>query len=120
MGRNALTPNIVTVSNHASAKELKHKSTKTVFAINTAMLLIAGFLMVYYVIQANIIAASNYKINALSQQLESLNEIRGSLAAQKSSMEDLGRVLSFALSQNMVEAKNAVYLFENGDVALGK
>ena len=74
--------------------------------------------MIYYVVQANIIAASNYKISLLNQKLESLNEVRSSLAAQKSSMEDPARILEFALSQKMVEAKNVVYLFENGNVAL--
>ncbi len=74
--------------------------------------------MIYYVVQANIIAASNYKVSLLNQKLESLNEVRSSLAAQKSSIEDPARVLDFALSQNMVEAKNATYLFENGNVAL--
>lgn len=83
-------------------------------------MLIAGLLMVYYVVQANVIAASSYKISLLSQELESLNETRSSLVAQKSLMEDPAKVLSFALSQNMVEAKNAVYLFENPDVALGR
>jgi len=74
--------------------------------------------MVYYVVQANIIAAGNYKINLLNQKLESLNEIRSSLAVQKSAIEDPDKVLEFALSHNMVEAKNAVYIFESGDVAL--
>lgn len=117
----------MTVINHAdrpigrqAAKELNYNLTSTVFIINTIILLIAGLLMVYYVVQANIIAASNYKINLLNQKLQSLNEIRSSLAAQKSSMEDLSKVLGFALSQNMAEVKNATYLFENGNVALGK
>ncbi len=82
------------------------------------ILLIAGLLVVYYVVQANIIAASSYKVSLLNQKLESLNEVRSSLAAQKSAMEDPAKVLEFALSHNMVEAKNAVYLFENGNVAL--
>ena len=86
--------------------------------INVIILLIAGLLMIYYVVQANTIAAGNYKINLLNQKLESLNEVRSSLAAQKSSMEDPAKILEYALSQNMAEAKNAVYLFENGDVAL--
>ena len=73
--------------------------------------------MVYYVVQANVIAASNYKTSSLNQKLESLNETRSSLAVQKTSMEDSAKVLNFALSQNMVEAKNVIYLFENGDVA---
>ena len=109
----------MTVTNHSSTKELNHNQVSTVFVINTIILLIAGLLAVYYVVQANIIAANNYKVSRLNQKLESLNEIRSSLAAQKSAMEDPARVLDFAISQNMVEAKNAVYLFENGDVALG-
>ena len=107
----------MTVTNHASTKELNHNSISTVFIINTIILLIVGLLMIYYVVQANIIAAGNYKISMLNQKLESLNGVRSSLAVQKSSMEDPARVLDFALNQNMVEAKNAVYLFENPDVA---
>ena len=99
-------------------KEIANNSISMVFIINTIILLIAGLLTIYYVVQANIVAASNYKISLLNQNLESLNEVRSSLAAQKSSMEDLAKVLDFALSQNMVEAKNAVYLFESGNVAL--
>ena len=108
----------MTVTKHAGVKELHHNSVSTVFLLNTIILLIAGLLTIYYVVQANIVAAGNYKTNLLNQKLESLNEVRSSLAAQKSLMEDPARILDFALSQNMEEAKNAVYLFENGDVAL--
>ncbi len=99
-------------------KELNHNSVSTVFLLNTIILLIAGLLTVYYVVQANIIAAGNYKVNLLNQKLESLNEVRGSLAAQKSLMEDPTRIVEYALSRNMVEVKNTAYLFENGKVAL--
>lgn len=115
----------MTVTKHAmmpigrqTIKELRHNSVSTVFLTNTIILLIAGFLVVYYVVQANIIAAGNYKINLLNQELEFLNGVRSSLAAQKSSMEDPAKIVEFALSQNMVEAKNTAYLFENGNVAL--
>lgn len=110
----------MTVNRNVSVKELKHNPISTVFIVNTIIMLIAGLLMVYYVVQANVIAAGNYKISLLNQELESLNETRSSLAAQKSLMEDPEKVLNFALSQNMVEAKNVVYLFENPDVALGR
>ena len=110
----------MTVINHASTKELNHNPISTVFIINTITLLIIGLLLVYYVVQANIVAASNYKINLLNQKLESLNDVRGSLAAQRTSMENPARVLDFALSQNMVETKNAIYLFESGNVAYEK
>ena len=125
MGRNALTPKIVATINRVSmpvarqtVKELNHNPVSTVFVVNAIILLIIGLLMIYYVVQANIIAANNYKISRLNQELESLNEVRSSLASQKSSMEDPAQVLNFALSQNMVEAKNVVYLFEDVDVAL--
>ena len=99
-------------------KEIVHNYIDPIFIFNVILFLIAGLLMIYYVVQANIIAASNYKISLLNQKRESLNEIRSSLAAQKSSMEDPARILTFALSQNMVEVKNATYLFESGNVAL--
>ncbi|OGM98646.1 MAG: hypothetical protein A2915_02290 [Candidatus Yanofskybacteria bacterium RIFCSPLOWO2_01_FULL_41_34] len=115
----------MTVTKHAAmpigrqvAKELNHNSVSTVFLINTIVLLTVGLLAVYYVIQANIIAAGSYKIDVLNQKLQSLNETHSYLAAQELSMEDPTRVLNFALSKNMVEAKDAVYLFENGEVAL--
>ncbi len=108
----------MTVTKHAVVKALNYNSVSTVFIINAGVLLIASLLVIYFVIQANIIAASSYKISQLNQELQSLNETRSSLAVQKSAMEDPARLLDFALSQNMVEAKNAAYIFENGNVAL--
>lgn len=101
-------------------KEMVHNPTSMVFVINTIALLIVGLLVIYYVIQANIVAASDYKISLLNQKLESLNEVNSSLAAQKSLREDPAKVLDFALRQNMVEAKNAAYLFESGNIAYEK
>ncbi len=104
-------------SGRQRVKELDN-SIGSVFKINATILLIIGFLAVFYVVQANIIAASYYKISRINQTVDSLNEVRSSLASQKSSIEDPARVLDFALSRNMVEAKDAVYLFESGNVAL--
>lgn len=108
----------MTTINRALAKELNHNSVSIVFIFNVIISLVAGLLVIYYVVQANIIAAGNYKINMLNEKLDSLNEVHSSLVAQKSSMEDPVRILDFALSRNMVEAKNMVYLFENGNIAL--
>ena len=108
----------MTTNSHKTVKELNNNSISTIFIVNTIALLIVGLLIIYYVVQANIIAASSYNINLLSQKLESLNDIKNSLAVQKSAKEDPVKVLDFALSQNMVEAKNAIYIFENPDVAL--
>jgi len=99
-------------------KEIPSNNISTIFIFNVILFLIIGLLTVYYVVQANVIAANNYKISLLNQKLESLNEVRSSLDAQKSSIEDPERITDFALSQNMVEAKNTTYIFQNGNVAL--
>ncbi len=124
-GKECPNPKIVAVTNHASVstgrqavKKLKHNPISTIFIVNMIIMLVVGLLAIYYVIQANVIASSNYKISLLSQELESLNEVHSSLIAQKTAIEDPAKVLDFALSYNMVEAKNAVYFFENGDMAL--
>jgi len=111
----------VTVTNNVSrkpVKELNYNQVGTVFVLNVAIALMAGILIIYYVVQANIIAASSYKIIILNEKLDSLNESRASLASQKTAMEDPAKILNFAVSQNMIEVKNAVYIFENGSVAL--
>lgn len=110
--------NVSTPTGTQAAKELYHSSVSTVFIFNVIISLVAGLLIIYYVVQANITAADNYKINLLNQKLDSLNEVRSSLAAQRSSMEDPARIFDFVVKQNMIEAKNAVYIFENGNVAL--
>lgn len=85
---------------------------------NIFLLGIAGLLLSFYIIQANIIAADKYKIKILNEKLTSLNEVETSLAAQKSEAENPSGLMEFARSRNMVEAKNITYLFENGNVAL--
>lgn len=94
------------------------QNPSTIFVFNVILLLMAGLLILYYVIQANVIAADSYKVNLLNEKLDSLNEIRSSLVAKKSAIQEPSRILDFALSQNMVEAKNPSYIFENGSVAL--
>ena len=86
----------------------------------TNMLLagIISLLLVYYVVVANSIAARNYKIQKLNEQLFSLIEANSSLMAQRSSLEDTGLLANFAKNNNMVEARNISYLFENKNVAL--
>lgn len=85
---------------------------------NILLLGIAGLLLSFYIIQANNIAADKYKIKILGERLTSLNEVRTSLEAQRAEIDNPSGLMEFALSRNMVEAKNITYLFENGNVAL--
>ncbi|MEX2090546.1 MAG: hypothetical protein WD989_00205 [Candidatus Paceibacterota bacterium] len=85
---------------------------------NVILFGILGLLLSFYVIQANMIAADRYNIKILNEKLASLNEVRTSLVAERSKTEDQSKLIEFALSIGMVEAKNVSYVFENGNVAL--
>ncbi|MBI2064163.1 MAG: hypothetical protein HYT66_00405 [Candidatus Yanofskybacteria bacterium] len=85
---------------------------------NVILLGIFGLLLSFYIIQANIIAADKYKVKILNEKLTSLNEIRTSLAAERSETEDPSELMEFARAKGMIEAKNITYIFENGNVAL--
>ncbi|OGN04132.1 MAG: hypothetical protein A2746_01720 [Candidatus Yanofskybacteria bacterium RIFCSPHIGHO2_01_FULL_44_22] len=86
--------------------------------LNCLASFIGGILLLFYVLTANEIAANNYKLNALSGNLSALNEETANLFAGKNSLENSSRVLEFALGQNMIEARQPVYLFENKGVAV--
>ena len=80
---------------------------------------VLGLILSFYIIEANMIATDKYRIKVLDDKLTSLNEVRTSLAARRSAVEDPSGLMDFAKSHNMVEAKNTTYIFENGNVALG-
>jgi len=64
------------------------------------------------------LAADKYRIKILNEELASLNESKASLSVQRLNTEDLSMLLEFARTKGMVEAKNAIYVFENGNIAL--
>jgi len=99
-------------------KEIRHNPIGLVCILNSTLLFMTLFLVIFYIIQANIVTANRHKINLLREDLGFLNETLSSLEIKKTSFEDTFLVLNFALSHNMVEAKDAVYLFEKGNVAL--
>ena len=88
-----------------------------ILASNMILLGIAVLVLSFYIIQANTIAADKYNIKVLGDRLTSLNEVLTSLSVQRSQTEDPSGLTKFAVSHNMVEAKNITYIFENGDVA---
>ena len=105
-------------ANHAHRAGRTSNGINPILVFNVTLLGIAILTLSFYVIQANMVATNKYKVQILNEKLVSLNEVRTSLTAQRSETEDLSMLMKFAVSRNMVEAKNITYLFENGDVAL--
>ena len=71
-----------------------------------------------YVLQMNALTASNYSIRTLQESIASLNETHGTLSITQSAADDASLISRFAQQNNMIEANNVSYLFENGNVAL--
>ncbi len=85
--------------------------------LNMLFLAVAGGLLLYYVMQANAIAADHYTMQSLNAEVQSLSEVRMELAQQQTQLEDASLLVSFAATQNMVEAKGVSHLFESSNVA---
>jgi len=100
---------------------MKHAKTikqhDIILWINILLFGVASLLLFYYIMMANSVAAKNYRVQTLRDKIESLAEINGTLMTKKIALESPAALLEFALSQNLVEAKNVVYLFENKNVA---
>jgi len=94
-----------------------HSLDKTSY-VNIALATLICVLLAYYIIVANSIASWSYRVEKLSQQLFSASEVSSTLMAQRSSLESTGLLVNFAKTNNMVEAQNVLYLFENKNVAL--
>ena len=93
-------------------------SINPILISNVTLLAVLGLVLSFYIIEANMMAADKYSIKVLDEKLTALNEVRTSLSAKQSVIEDPSGLMDFAKSHNMVEAKNVSYMFENGNVAL--
>jgi hypothetical protein len=90
----------------------------SVVFLNIILLCLAGGGLTYYISEANIAASGRYRISFLRNQIAHLIEKQSILTTQKSVTENPATVAVFAQNQNMVEAKDIIYIFENNNVAL--
>lgn len=72
----------------------------------------------YYIAGVNAVTAGKYRISTERSKIVQLTEAQSSLIVNKSNTENPVMAGVFARSQNMTEAKDIVYIFENSDVAL--
>jgi hypothetical protein len=87
-----------------------------IFNLTLICFLVAGF--AYYIAGVNAVASGEYNIASHRIQVAKLMEAQSSLVLEKSATENPLAALSFAQAKNMTEAKDAIYIFENNNVAL--
>lgn len=93
------------------------KEQNSVLWFNLLFIGVAVALLFYYVLLANSIAGTNYRIQTLQDKVLTLTEANSALMSQKISKENPVALLEFAKANNFVEARNISYIYENKNVA---
>ncbi len=89
-----------------------------VVALNIAFICLALVGFAYYIAGVNSMASGEYRISSERAKIAKLTEAQSTLISEKSLTENPVSALIFAQAQNMTEAKDIVYVFENSNVAL--
>lgn len=93
------------------------KEKDVVLWVNISLMGVASLLFFYYVMMANSIAAKNYKTQVMQEKIQTLSEANSTLMSKKLVLEMPASLLEFAVSRQLVEAKNISYIFEGKNVA---
>ncbi len=109
-----LLNSIATQTNHQSASF----SFSTVSVTNFVALAVGAFLLFYYVVSANGLAAAQYSVSSLRSEVAAATVEQTDLAIQSQNMADSQSVVVFAAAHGMVPAKDVAYVSENDSVAL--
>lgn len=107
------------MSNYKHNKHIGRISERDIFMwVNISLIGVSLLLVFYYVMLANTVTSSDYRVQTLREELGMLSELNASLMSDKLALENPTALLAFARANNLVEAKNIVYIFENRNVAL--
>lgn len=77
-------------------------------------------LLLYYVVQANLIAAETWRLRDVRDQLGALSGKRDALVAEEARLDDRTVLQALALTQGMVPAGTVSYLIQPANVATAR
>jgi len=84
---------------------------------NLGLAVAAALLLLYYVMQVNVLAAATWEVRDARQQLAALREDRDTIAAHIAELDDRSVLQELADAAGLVPAGTVVYLVEPGAVA---
>ena len=105
----------MTQSNVLSAKP---HQLDTILVLNLFLLALCASFVFYYVVRSNTLAANDYKISSLRNQLTQVTASNAGLLAQQSATDDTNAITAYSQQAHMVPATNVSYIFADGRVAL--
>ncbi|HUO75576.1 MAG TPA: hypothetical protein VMU12_01490 [Candidatus Paceibacterota bacterium] len=98
-----------------------HRTLTTARPLLTMPIIVFGvvalFLLVYYVVQANMLAADTWRLKTAQDQLISQKSARDDLTARQAQLDDRTVLQTLATAQGMVPAEHTVYLVQSDAVA---
>ncbi|HZZ99268.1 MAG TPA: hypothetical protein VFK07_00975 [Candidatus Paceibacterota bacterium] len=112
-------PSSITVTQSTVLPNHQHHLNATLI-LNIILLALCLASVFYYVLRANVLAANDYKISSLRNELTQLTASNASLLAQQSTSDDPDAISAYAQEEHMVPATNISYIFADGRVALNR
>ena len=102
----------------ASVARHSHAISFSALGFSNIVLAVAGvLLLLYYVMQVNVLAAATWQVRDARTRLAGLREDRDSIAAQTAELDDRDVLNALAVQAGLVPAGTVVYLVEPGAVA---
>ncbi len=101
-----------------SKKQKNNFLKKKIF--NTFLFGIIGVALVVYIVQSNNLATKGYKIKDIEHEIEELKKSKRDLESKSLELQSLSVLTEKLKNLEMVESKEAVYLYQNSKTALKK
>ncbi|PIR41144.1 MAG: hypothetical protein COV31_02805 [Candidatus Yanofskybacteria bacterium CG10_big_fil_rev_8_21_14_0_10_46_23] len=107
------------MANLKNVQNLKRSETNSRFLIlfNFGFLVTCAVLVIFYIIQINVVVSREYRVKVLRDDVSALNKEIDELRAEQLDFDNIPQIAQFAQRAGMVEATGAAYIFEDGDVA---
>lgn len=94
------------------------KATTNYKRINLALIALCVLFTVFYVVQANCMAAQSWKLRDFRVQLSALHDVRNTLVAQEVALSDRENLAILARQAGMVPAEHVVHLVQDRAIAV--
>lgn len=99
-----------------SKRQKNNFSKKKIF--NTFLFGIIGVALVVYIAQSNNLATKGYEIKDIEHKIEELKKSKRDLESKSLELQSLSTLTEKLKNLEMVESKEAVYLYQNSKTAL--
>ncbi len=105
---------------HVAAPQSRVAAAVHIRPLHVGLAIAAALLLVYYVVQANVIAADTWRLRDAQDQLRTLSSARDGLIADEAKLDDRTVLQALAQAQGMVPAGAVTYLIQPADVAAAR